>query len=103
LFFQQKSKAEKPEWSKKGEEKSGARRPSAASSSGGTAPSSKSKPEQSEQPPQEEEEDEDEGQSIGRREMRRINGETMGNAKKMPEKYGKLAGIYLRVFLLKLF
>jgi len=64
LLFQQKSKAEKPEWSKKGEEKQqgAGRRASGASSSGGTAVSAP-KAKQAEQPPAEEEE-EDEGQSI---------------------------------------
>jgi hypothetical protein len=60
LESKQKSKAEKPEWSKKGEEKTNQRRASATSSTG-TAPTQKggAKPGQTEQPPQEEEEDEE--------------------------------------------
>jgi hypothetical protein len=60
LEHKQKSKAEKPEWSKKGEEKQqgAGRRASGASSSGGTAVSAP-KAKQAEQPPAEEEEEDE--------------------------------------------
>lgn len=57
LENKQKSKAEKPEWSKKGDDKGG-RRASAASSGGGAPPSPKKFPAGQAAPPAEEEEEE---------------------------------------------
>nr|CAD2171253.1 unnamed protein product [Meloidogyne enterolobii] len=65
LENKQKSKAEKPEWSKKGDEKGAGRRASAASSGGGAPPSPKKLTAGQAAPPPEEEEEEiieDEGE-----------------------------------------
>jgi len=58
LESKQKLKSDKPEWTKKGEEKVGARRASGASSKGGEAPPPKKEEQEPEQAPEEEEEEE---------------------------------------------
>jgi hypothetical protein len=73
LETKQKMKSDKPEWTKKGEEKVGARRSSAASSKGGTeeaapAPAAKKEPEPEPEPAEAPAEEEEEEEEVGEEE-----------------------------------